>query len=259
MVELAGELRKVVGMGLLAQIGQSNYVIPLLALQCLAIVIGLYILRWIVLANRRARLQQSIFVEPFSFLPPRQSSPPRPACWLAVRSVSTEAVKTALGLNRAAPCSWVEGLAGSHEFFISPRVHGWVIVTGLGLPNPSDDVDATFLFLTELSRKLGHVQFFYAEKFSRHHAWARLDDGCVTRGYAWTGETVWNQGHKTLPEAHVGLKIFSYGEQTATLLDAETNFEKVPQLAARWSLDPAEVKMDSTRQSIGLAGESALN
>jgi len=29
-------------------------------------------------------------------------------------------------------------------------------------------------------------------------------------------------------------------------------------LAARWSLDPAEVKLDSTRQSIGLAGESAL-
>jgi hypothetical protein len=153
----------------------------------------------------------------------------------------------------------VEGLAGSHEFFISPRVHGgWVIVTGLGLPNPSDDVDATFLFLTGLSRKLGHVQFFYAERFSRHHAWARLDDGCVTRGYAWTGETVWNQGLKTMPEAAVGLKTFRYGEYAATILDAETNFEKVPQLAARWSLDPAEVKLDSSRQSIGLAGESAL-
>lgn len=237
----------------------EDYMTMVLALMMgMAIAIGLLILGWLMAVHRRLRREQKSFMETFSFLPFKQDAVPRPACWLAIRSVSPEAVKTALGLNRATPCSWVEGLAGSHEFFISPRVHGgWVIVTGLGLPNPSDDVDATFLFLTDLSRKLGHVQYFYAEKFSRHHAWARLDDGCVTRGYAWTGETVWNQGHKTLPETEVGLKTFNYGEPTATILDAEVNFEKVPQLAARWSMDPAEVKLDSPRQSIGLAGESA--
>ena len=231
----------------------------MLAMQGAALGIGFIILGWMVTAHRRARREQTSFAEAFGFFSLKAEAPPRPVCWLAVRSVSPEAVRAALGLNRAAPCSWVEGLAGSHEFFISPRVHGgWVIVTGLGLPGPSDDVDATFLFLTTLSRKLGHVQFFYAEKFSRHHGWARLDDGCVTRGYAWTGETVWNQGNKMLPEIEVGMKTFNYGEHTATILDAETNFEKVPQLAARWSLDPAEVKLDSTRQSIGLAGESAF-
>lgn len=242
---------------------QPTEYIPLMTLMALnsaAIIIGVLILGWMVAVNRRTRREQRSFAEAFSFLPFRPDTPPRPACWLAVRSVSTEAVKMALGLNRAAPCSWIEGLAGSHEFFISPRVRGgWVIVTGLGLPTPSEDVDATFLFLTELSRKLGHVQFFYAEKFSRHHGWARLDDGWVTRGYAWTGETVWNQGSPTLPETATGLKMFSYAEPTATLLDAETNLDKVPQLAARWSLDPAEVKLDSTRQSIGLAGESAFD
>ena len=232
----------------------------LFAMMGTGIVIGLLILGWMVAVHRRLRLEQNSFANTFSFLPLKQDTIPRPACWLAIRSVSTEGVKTALGLNRATPCSWVEGLAGSHEFFISPRVHGgWVIVTGLGLPNPSDDVDATFLFLTELSRKLGHVQYFYAEKFSHHHAWARLDEGCVTRAYAWTGETTWNQGHKTLPEIEAGLKTFNYGEQAATILDAEVNFEKVPQLSARWSIDPADVKLDSTRQSIGLAGESAFN
>ena len=230
----------------------------LLVLPAVAVGIGLFILGWMMAAHRRARLEQKTFSEAFGFFPVRPDCPARPACWLAVRSASTEAVKTALGLNHAAPCSWVEGLAGCHAFFISPRVHGWVIVTGLGLPNPSEDVDATFLFLTALSRKLGHVQFFYAEKFSRHHGWARLDDGCVTRGYAWTGETVWNQGPRTLPEIETGLKVFDYGDQRATILDVETNFERVPQLAARWSLDPAEVKLDSPRQSIGLAGESAF-
>jgi len=249
------------GMELNDRMAQSDSIsMVLLAMQSVAIVIGLLILGCMVAVHRRARRQQKSFVDTLGFLPLRADSPPRPTCWLAVRSVSTEAVKTALGLSRAAPCSWVEGLAGSHEFFISPRVHGgWVIVTGLGLPNPSDDVDATFLFLTELSRKLGHVQYFYAERFSRHHGWARLDDGCVTRGYAWSGETVWDQGNKTQPETAVGVKTFSYGEQAATILDAEMNFEKVPQLAARWSLDPAEVKLNSARQSIGLAGESAFN
>jgi hypothetical protein len=232
----------------------------LLAMQGVAIGLGVIILVWMVAVHRRAQREQRFFSEAFSFFPLKADSPPRPACWLAVRAVSPEAVRAALGVNRAAPCSWVEGLAGSHEFFISPRVHGgWVIVTGLGLPSPSDDVDATFLFLTALSRKLGHVQFFYAEKFSRHHGWARLDEGCVTRGYAWTGETVWNQGSETLPEIEAGVKIFNYGESAATINDAEANFEKVPQLAARWSLDPAEVKLASARQSIGLAGESAFS
>ena len=110
-----------------------------------AISIGLFVLGWLMAMHRRSRLEQRLFPDTFSFLPLKSDTIPRPACWLAVRSVSTEAVKTALNLNRASPCSWVEGLAGSHEFFISPRVHGgWVIVTGLGLPNPSDDVDATF-------------------------------------------------------------------------------------------------------------------
>jgi hypothetical protein len=132
-----------------------------------------------------------------------------------------------------------------------------VIVTGVGLPNPSENVDDCFIFLSTLSRKLGHVQYFYAEKFSRHHAWARLDDGCVTRAYAWAGETIWIQGIETLPEIEIGVKTFGYGEQSAASLDAETNFEKMPLLAARWSLDPAEVKLNSIRQSIGIAGESA--
>lgn len=240
--------------------GQSDLgALVVLAMMGLGVAVGLSILGWMMAANRRLRHQQNLLAETFGFFPIKQDPTPRPACWLAIRSVSTEAVKTALGLNRATPCSWVEGLAGSHEFFISPRVNGgWVIVTGLGLPNPTDDVDATFLFLTELSRKLGHVQYFYAEKFSRHHAWARLDDGCVTRGYAWTGDTSWNQGHVTFPETETGLKIFDYGDQSATFLDSELNFDKVPRLAARWSIDPAEVKLDSTRQSIGLAGESAI-
>jgi hypothetical protein len=230
----------------------------LLAVLGFTIGFGFVMFRWMLAINRRQEREQKIFRPLHYFFPRRTHSPSRPECWIAVRSVSPEAVKLALGLNHAAPCSWEEGLAGSHEFFIGPRVHGWVIVTGLALPTPSEDVDATFLFLTALSKQLGHVQYFYASRLLQHHAWARLDDGCVTRAYAWTGETVWNQGNETLPESEAGMKTFAYGDDTATFGDAEINFEKVPQLAARWSLDPAEVKLNSVRAATGLAGESAL-
>jgi hypothetical protein len=90
-----------------------------------------------------------------------------------------------------------------------------------------------------LSRKLGHVQYFHAEKFTHHHAWARVDDGCVTRAYAWAGETVWNQGTKTIPESRLGLKCFNYGDSGATREIAEMNFEKVGRAGgSRWSVGP---------------------
>ena len=235
-------------------------VIPLmlLAMMGLALGIGFMMLGWMLAVQRRNRLTQKEFSPAQNFFLKQPATLQRPDCWLAIRAVSPEAVKMTLGLNHAAPCSWAEGLAGGHEFFISPRVNGWVIVTGMGLPNPTEDVDATFLFLTGLSRQLGHVQYFYASRLFHHHAWARLDDGCVTRAYAWTGETVWHQGVETLPEIETDVKLFAYGDETATLLDAERNFEKVPQLAARWSLDPARVKLNSFRQATGSAGESAF-
>jgi hypothetical protein len=229
----------------------------LLSLQGFALGIGVIVLAWMIVLHRRARRNKKNNFVASNFFSTPISTAHRPPCWLAIRSVSPEAVKTALCLNKAAPCSWADGLAGEHEFFISPRVHGWVIITGLGVPNPTDDVDACFLFLTTLSRKLGHVQFFYASRILHHHGWARLDDGFVTRAYAWTGETAWHQGIETLPEIEIGVKTFNYGDNSATMLDAENNFEKVAALAARWSLDPAEVKLNSFRQSIGIAGESA--
>lgn len=204
-------------------------------------------------ANRLKEVAQHDIGQIFSTVP----YPQRPAAWMAVRSATPEAVKLALGLGRSIPCSWAEGLAGSHEFFISPPVHGWVIVTGLGLPHPDDDVDACFLFLTTLSRKLGHVQFFHSDRILQHHAWARLDDGCVTRAFAWAGVTLWNQGAKTLPETELGLHCFGYGDESATFHEIQKNLEGIPLLAARWSFDPAEVKLHSIRQATGIAGESA--
>jgi hypothetical protein len=191
----------------------------------------------VVLHRLARRSNQSLRTFP-KLHPLLAESAPRPANWLAVRSVESEAVRAVLD--------------GKGKFFISPRVNGWVVVTGPDLPNPGDDVDACFLFLTALSRELGHVQFFHAEKFSAHHAWARMDDGCVTRAYAWAGETIWNQGAKTMAESALGMKCSGYGESPETNFDAMTenvsaNVEKIPLLAARWSIDPAVLRRESPR------------
>ncbi|MGB7746604.1 MAG: hypothetical protein WBN75_04875 [Verrucomicrobiia bacterium] len=195
-------------------------------------------------------------VEPFPSF--QLAFAPRPASWLAIRSLDRNAVQAALGLNHYAPCSWAGGMTGGHGFFIGPPVNGWIIVTGSGLPKPDGDADECFRFLTELSRKLGHVQFFQSEQALHHHAWVRVENGVVKRAYAWAGETVWNQGAKTAEETELSMKCFSYGEPpgAASWAAAEwmaANAAKVPLLAARWSLDPARI---DGRLRKHVAGES---
>lgn len=191
-----------------------------------------------------------------SFLPPRNRRPTR---WLAIRSRDMVSVQSALGLRNAAPCSWAEGLAADRKIFIAPPVNGWTLVFGSGLPDPGEDVDAAFRFLRELSRKLGHVQFFQAEPLLQHHAWVLAEFGRIVRAYAWAGATVWNQGVKTTAETTLGVKCFGYGEITTTdewtVADfIVSNVEKVPQIARRWSLDPAEIDLRTVANAQGIAG-----
>ena len=146
--------------------------------------------------------------------------------------------------------------------FHRPPVNGWIVVTGSGLPNPSCDVDECYRILTALSRKLGQVQFFQADRVLHHHAWVRVEDGVVTRAYAWAGETIWNQGGKTPAETALSMKCFGYGDDPNADLWAAVewtaaNVGKVPLLAARWSLDPARINSRTLNFAKGIAGESS--
>ena len=230
----------------------SLAVFLMLAAHGVALVIACIFLLGIIMRRRAWARKQGEGLS--STVPSHAIFPRRPSSWLAIRAANPEAVQSALGLGRSTPCSWSEGMTGEHEFFVSPRVNGWVIVTGLAIPTPDNDVDECFHFLISLSRKLGHVQFFYSEKFLQYHAWARLDEGCVTRAYAWTGETVWYQGAKTIPETELGVKCFGYGEFCPPNI-ARKNAEKVSQLAARWNFDPAAVDEKILNEAIGVAGE----
>jgi hypothetical protein len=168
----------------------------------------------------------------------------QPSRWLVVKAGDPALVQAALNLHHPTPCSWEEGLNEAREdkLFISPSVSGWVLVVGSGLPGPFEDVDVCFRFLSNLSRKLGQVQFFCASRVVSHHAWVLMERGHVFRAYAWAGETLWNQGPLTAAEKELGLRCFDYAsEQNLFTFKDElaANSERIGQLAARWSLDPA--------------------
>jgi hypothetical protein len=198
--------------------------------------------------------------DPQTAVLPKISALPRPNCWMAVRSRNLRAVQTALHLSNPEPCSWTQGLANTEKLFIAPPIRGWILITGSGLPDPADDVDSSFRFLLQLSRKLGRVQFFVADRVLGHHAWVRAESGRIIRAYAWAGRTLWNQGSITSAETELGLKCFDYFESAPGLLFGSSdnvwiNAEKVPLLAARWSIDPTALDERSIERTQGVAGE----
>jgi len=185
-----------------------------------------------------------------------------PSRWLAVRTTNPQTVQSALGLLKARPCSWEEGLSAAHEqkLFISPPVDGWILVVGSSLPEPARDVDKCFHFIRALSQKLGLVQFFSLNRNLQHHAWVQADQGHIQRAYAWADKTLWNQGRMTKAEAELRLKCYDYGDSAERTYFAEAdppafNTERVSLLAARWSVDPTSVGARVPKQTQGIAGE----
>src|SRR5205085_10092658 len=180
-----------------------------LCLVCLLVVI--HFLRSGRLARQREMRRGTSLPRSRNFYSPIFSAPTR---WLAIRSYNPQAVQAALGLLKPRPCSWEEGLtaAQAKKLFISPPVDGWILVMGSGLPEPAHDVDQCFHFLLALSKKLGCVQFFSANRALHHHAWVRAEQGRIQRAYAWAGKTLWNQGRVTKAETELRMRCFDYAE-----------------------------------------------
>ena len=185
-----------------------------------------------------------------------------PGRWLAIKNGNAPDVLAALGLHNPTPCSWEDGLSAApeHKLFISPPVTGWTLVLGSELPDPAQDVDECFRFVVELSRKLGQVQFFSANRSINAHAWVHASHGRIIRAYAWAGKTVWNQGKITAMELELGLKCFDYGEapERANFARSEphrSNAEKVSHLAGCWSVDPTSIDARTSGQTLGIVGE----
>jgi hypothetical protein len=233
-----------------------------------ALIIGaglvLLVMRLARMRQRASKAPPELNLDGFFFPAARHSYLRRPSSWLVVKSRNVLAVQSALGLHNAKPCSWSEGIAGEKQLFISPPVKGWILVVGSGLPDPGEDADTSFRFVVDLSRKLGQVQFFSAGHVLHHHAWVRAEGGRVLRAFAWAGKTVWKQGVRTRAEMELGLRCPDYDyptERTAAKLESPdtmaANSEKVPALAARWSLDPADIDERFLEHEPGISGEAS--
>jgi hypothetical protein len=86
------------------------------------------------------------------------------------------------------------------------------------------------------------------------------DSGHVQRAYAWAGKTLWVQGEPTAAEHELGLKCFDYLELLEPTQFGHPdipclNVEKLPMLAARWSIDPARIDGRFLQLERGIAGE----
>ncbi len=189
-----------------------------------------------------------------------------PTAWLAIRNRNVDLVLETFGLQNATPCTWEDGLANAVErgIFVSPPIGGWTLVLGPCLPAPDDDIDALFRTITDLSARLGHVQYFHANAALSQHAWAKSEYGRILRAFAWTDRTVWNQGRPTLAEARLGMVCPDYGDEPreegmfGQPDFAVSNTERVPALAARWSVDLASVNAQSPDLARGVAGDPRM-
>lgn len=228
-----------------------------IGLTCLLLVV--HFLRKGRLAKRRLPGQREFLKRELRHAPAVYSVPNR---WLAIKSGNPQLVQTALNLHNPTPCSWEEGLsvAQEHKLFVSPPVRGWILVMGSHLPDPGEDVDRCYRFIMDLSRKLGHVQYFSVNRAVHHHAWVQAEQGQVQRAYAWAGRTLWNQGKLSRAEMDLGLKCHDYGEGEARIdygkVDpAAVNTERVSLLASRWSLDPTAIDARLLKESQGITGQ----
>lgn len=242
-------------------VSQSDQiVVVMLAAFVLAttIIVGLFATG---LANlRKPGFLQEVAADAIPHYIPRSGE--RPNRWLAIRCTDLAQVQSVLALNNPTPCPLGEGFPqlAERQLFLSPPIRGWILVIGSSLPDPADDVDRLFRFLHYVGTELGTAQYFHTNRVLGHHAWVRIDDGQVTRAYAWAGETLWDQGARTAEEELLDLRTFAYGEalpsypQSAQDIQS-ANAERLLDLAALWSIDPLAAHQYWPKAAVGITGD----
>ncbi len=235
------------------------------ALLMLGLFLGILLVSGCYYFVTRRKIAQTKREKVMSQLPVQEMIPSSlnlPEQWLAIRSGNVAAVQETLGLSKPRRCSWEDGFAisGVERLFISPPVNGWILVVGPALPAPEEDVDFCFHFISHISKRLGHVQYFSLNSALSHHCWVRAHTGRVERAYAWCGETLWNQGTITPEESVLGMECHQYGDSIENLdlkqvNRLNNNTADISQLAARWSMNPAALKPEIFAKSVGITGE----
>ena len=176
--------------------------------------------------------------------------------WAAVRCDNPEWVISALRPVSRQSANWKSGIAGvyadNHKVFLSPCLHGFVLMVGL-----SDD-----------NRELGligsfpEVKFFGSHRVVDYYEWTKYLNGQCARNYCYAdGEVKNDQGILTPEELALGFDRFPAIENEK-ISDADwdsmcfPNEEDVLHIAAAWGVDP---KFESKTYSLGTGWLCTVN
>jgi hypothetical protein len=160
-------------------------------------------------------------------MPPFNQTPDAPqsfgykTLWFSIKASDPVLVVDALEFGQATPANWASGLAaacsdsGSETsgswVFVSPPIHGWVLVTSDGFPYPvtidaHHDIGRKFdVLFSRLMKRFGDVQFFGSHRVVGFVTWARACGGEPTRIFGFAdGDVLANVGEQTAEEAQLG-------------------------------------------------------
>jgi hypothetical protein len=185
--------------------------------------------------------------------------------WLAIKTADSQAVIDSLDIENVQPANWRTGFIAAYNdhAFISPPVNGWVFVFSLELPEPGErSAQKWSSLLSQLSRKLGEVQYFGTHRIVGFHAWARFVNGEEVRAFAYlgeSGETLANRGEITTSERELA---YPYLTRSPDEEESEEDFEygncpdedHVLEVASKWSINPNALEQLNLAPGVGWIG-----
>jgi hypothetical protein len=186
--------------------------------------------------------------------------------WLAVDTMDTAGVATALGLRGAQEATWVEGIEAAYQssVFVTPPLGDWTLAVGTALFPPNRADEFVKPLLQRLSRQFGNAQYFCTHRDAELHVWARARNGRLVRGYGWLGQkglVLWDEGAPTREEGDLG---FRFLEGRPPEIEQPNNTSATPldegclmQLANLWSIDPTTLDEQFKEPLMGLLGNGA--
>ena len=159
--------------------------------------------------------------------------------WLAIPNVKPAAIIDALELKNIKPANWTGGLTAAYddtkELFVTPQVHGWVLVVGKGLWTKIDlDTPAEQnSWLQQLGKSLPEIYYFSSMRTLGNYAWLYMKNGEIVRAYGLSselGEVMWDVGSATAAEISANIGFVT--GNAAMMVDEKT----VLAVAAGWTI-----------------------
>lgn len=192
--------------------------------------------------------------------------------WLAIKSSDARAVLDLLALENIQPANWKTGTIAAYHghVFVSPPIHGWVLVACYQLPelNDQSEVDKLTPLMSKLSETFGEAQYFGTHRVVEYHAWARYVDGKEVRAFSYLGERgeiLADHGEKSAAELELGYTYFdpacpeansdAYWEREDLCYPDE---EHVMEIAGLWSVNPSHLEEEKLPASAGWIGNLIL-